>query len=175
MQLYLMGLWETVRDFIGTGGDVLYLVFIALFIMWFVMIERVYYIYGVFPKDRKRIVDAWSTRKDTTSWYAHRIREAWISEATEKLTSRMLLLKTMIAICPLIGLLGTVTGMIAVFEIMAVQGTGNPRLMAGGISMATIPTMSGMVAALSGMFFAQRIDARIKKAKDELIDSLPHH
>lgn len=175
MQLYLIGLWETVRDFIGTGGDVLYLVFIALLIMWIVMIERAWYLFGVFPQERKRILESWNTRKDTTSWYAHRIREAWISEASEKLSARMLVLKTMIAICPLIGLLGTVTGMIAVFEIMAVQGTGNPRLMAGGISMATIPTMAGMVAALSGMFFAQRLDARIKAAKEQLIDSMPHH
>ena len=65
--------------------------------------------------------------------------------------------------------------MITVFEIMAVQGTGNPRLMAGGISMATIPTMAGMVAALSGLFFVQRLDARVKAAKEDLIDNLPHH
>ncbi|WP_194755289.1 MotA/TolQ/ExbB proton channel family protein [Aliidiomarina indica] len=175
MQFYLMGLWETVRDFIGTGGDVLYLVFIALLIMWIVMIERAWFLFGVFPREKKRIIEAWKARQDTTSWYAHRIREAWISEASEKLTARMLVLKTMIAICPLIGLLGTVTGMIAVFEIMAVQGTGNPRLMAGGISMATIPTMAGMVAALSGMFFAQRLDGRIKAAKEHLIDNMPHH
>ncbi|MFU8784163.1 MotA/TolQ/ExbB proton channel family protein [Aliidiomarina sp.] len=175
MQLYLIGLWESVRDFIGTGGDVLYMVFAALLIMWIVMIERWWYLLGVFPKEREKIVAEWNARKDTTSWYAHRIRDAWISEASDKLTARMLVLKTMIAICPLIGLLGTVTGMITVFEIMAVQGTGNPRLMASGISMATIPTMAGMVAALSGMFFAQRLDARAKAAKERLIDSLPHH
>ncbi|WP_113906497.1 MotA/TolQ/ExbB proton channel family protein [Aliidiomarina celeris] len=175
MQLYLMGLWETVRDFIGTGGDVLYLVAVALLIMWIVMVERYWYILGVFPKERDAIIKKWNEREDTTSWYAHRIRDAWISEASDKLSARMLLLKTTIAICPLIGLLGTVTGMISVFEIMSVQGTGNPRLMAGGISMATIPTMSGMVAALSGMFFVQRLEQRSNREKSKLIDSLPHH
>jgi biopolymer transport protein ExbB len=175
MQLYLMGFWETVRDFIATGGDVLYLVFIALLIMWIVLVERYWYLLSVFPKDRKRIIEQWDARQDTTSWYAHKIREAWVSEVSVKLNARMLLLKTMIVICPMIGLLGTVTGMIAVFEIMAVQGTGNPRLMAGGISMATIPTMAGMVAALSGMFFVSRLDARIRREQDQLLDSLPHH
>ena len=87
----------------------------------------------------------------------------------------MLLIKTTIAMCPLIGLLGTVTGMITVFETMATQGTGNPRLMADGISMATIPTMAGMVAALSGMFFATRLESKVKRARDKLVDSLPHH
>ena len=77
--------------------------------------------------------------------------------------------------CPLIGLLGTVTGMIFVFETMAQQGTGNPRLMAAGISQATIPTMAGMVAALSGVFFSSRLDAQIKRAKAKLVDSLAYH
>jgi biopolymer transport protein ExbB len=65
--------------------------------------------------------------------------------------------------------------MIGVFETMAQQGTGNPRLMAAGISMATIPTMAGMVAALSGVFFSSRLDAKVKLAKAKLVDSLPHH
>ncbi len=55
---------------------------------------------------------------------------------------------------PLLGLLGTVTGMIQVFNVMASAGTTNPRLMAAGVSAATIPTMSGLVAAISGLWFA---------------------
>lgn len=173
--LYLMELWESIRDFIGTGGDVLYVVMAALMLMWILLIERFWFLTGVFPKMKQDIVARWEARSDTTSWYAHRIREAWISEAAEKLNARILLIKTCVAICPLIGLLGTVTGMIAVFEIMAVQGTGNPRLMASGISMATIPTMAGMVAALSGMFFTTRLESKVKRARDGLVDSLPHH
>jgi biopolymer transport protein ExbB len=114
-------------------------------------------------------------RQDTTTWYANRIRDTWNSEADEKLEQRMITIRTLVAMCPLIGLLGTVTGMIGVFEVMAQQGTGNPRLMAAGISQATIPTMAGMVAALSGVFFSSRLDAKVKLAKAKLVDSLPHH
>jgi biopolymer transport protein ExbB len=173
--VYLMELWESVRGFIATGGDVLYVVALALFLMWILMIEKFWFLNTDFPKLQKSIIEEWDARQDTTSWYAHRIRDKWISEAAEKLESRMLTIKTLVAMCPMIGLLGTVTGMIAVFEIMAVQGTGNPRLMASGISMATIPTMAGMVAALSGVFFSSRLDAKIKMAKAKLVDSLPHH
>lgn len=173
--IYLMELWESIRDFLATGGDVLYVVMGALFLMWVLMIERYWYLSGVFPKLKRDIITKWNAREDTTSWYAHKIRDAWVSEADAQLSTRILLIKTCVAICPLIGLLGTVTGMISVFEIMAVQGTGNPRLMASGISMATIPTMAGMVAALSGMFFATRLEARVKRAKNQLIDSMPHH
>jgi biopolymer transport protein ExbB len=173
--LFLIELWESVRDFVATGGQVLYVVAIALFIMWVLMIERYWFLTTEFPRMKKEIIDSWDARQDTTSWYAHRIRDAWISEASENLSQRMLLIKTLVAVCPLIGLLGTVTGMIAVFETMATQGTGNARLMAAGISMATIPTMAGMVAALSGVFFSTRLEARAKVARSSLIDSLPHH
>ena len=159
--LVLMEIWESIRDFVGTGGQVLYVVAIALFLMWVLMIERYWFLLAEFPRLTKDIVAKWDARQDTTSWYAHRIREAWISEASEKLDQRMLLIKTLVAICPLIGLLGTVTG--------------NARLMASGISMATIPTMAGMVAALSGVFFSSRLEARARMVKAKLVDSMPHH
>ena len=152
MMLQLIGLWESVQDFIHTGGNVLYLVALVLFIMWVLMLERYWFLKAEFPKIKREIIAKWDARQDTTSWYAHKIRDAWISEASDKIEQRMLLIKTLVALCPLVGLLGTVTGMIAVFDIMATQGTGNPRTMATGISMATIPTMAGLVSAISGVF-----------------------
>ena len=175
MMLQLIELWESVQDFIHTGGNVLYVVALVLFIMWFMMLERYWYVTWVFPKIKRDIIARWDARADTTSWYAHKIRDTWISEATLQLDQRMLLIKTLVAMCPLVGLLGTVTGMIAVFEIMAVQGTGNPRLMAAGISMATIPTMAGMVACLSGVFVTSKLEGKVKSAVHELADSMPHH
>lgn len=173
--IYLIELWESVREFVATGGGVLYFVAMAVFLMWILMIEKFWFLSASYPKIKREVIANWDARTDTTSWYAHRIRDTWISETTEVLDARMLTIKTLVAMCPLIGLLGTVTGMIAVFETMATQGTGNPRLMASGISMATIPTMAGMVAALSGVFFSSRLDAKVKMAKAKLVDSLPHH
>jgi biopolymer transport protein ExbB len=171
----LIELWESVRDFIATGGDVLYIVALVLFIMWVLIIERFWFISREYPAMRSRIIADWNARVDTTSWYAHKIRDAWVSDASVKLNERINVIKTLVAICPMVGLLGTVTGMIAVFEIMAVQGTGNPRLMAAGISMATIPTMAGMVACLSGVFVTSKLEGKVKSAVHELADSMPHH
>ena len=53
------------------------------------------------------------------------------------------IIKSLVALCPMLGLLGTVTGMIEVFDVMAIAGSGNVRGMAGGISKATLPTMAG--------------------------------
>jgi biopolymer transport protein ExbB len=171
----LIELWESVRDFIATGGDVLYIVAFVLFAMWTLLIERFWFVSREFPVMRNKIIADWNARTDTTSWYAHKIRDAWVSEASTKLNERINVIKTLVAVCPMVGLLGTVTGMIAVFEIMALQGTGNPRLMASGISMATIPTMAGMVACLSGVFVTSKLEGKVKSAIHELTDSLPHH
>lgn len=173
--LFLTEIWESVRDFIATGGDVLYIVASVLLLMWVLMLEKYLFLLTEYPKIRNSVIANWDARQDTTSWYAHRIRDAWISQTSDKLDARMILIRTLVAMCPLVGLLGTVTGMIQVFETMGNQGTGNPRLMAEGISMATIPTMAGMVAALSGVFFSTRIEARVKMAKEALVDSMPHH
>ena len=78
--------------------------------------------------------------------------EKLLSQARMQINLYLPIIKTMVALCPLLGLLGTVTGMIEVFNIMAVTGGGDAKSMAGGVSRATIPTMAGMVAALSGVF-----------------------
>jgi len=78
-------------------------------------------------------------------------------------------------VLPLLGLLGTVTGMIAVFDVMAFAGTGNARLMAGGVSKATIPTMSGLVAALSGLYFAALLEKKATIETDRLEGLLVRH
>jgi biopolymer transport protein ExbB len=76
-----------------------------------------------------------------------------------------------VALCPLLGLLGTVTGMIAVFDAMANQG-GNARSMAAGVSMATIPTMAGMIASLSGVvgstWLKRKVDFETELFQDHL-------
>ena len=171
----LIELWESVRGFIATGGDVLYIVAFVLFVMWMLIIERFWFVTREYPVLRDRIIGDWNARSDTTSWYAHKIREAWISQASVELNARMNVIKTLVAVCPMVGLLGTVTGMIAVFEVMALVGTGNPRMMASGISMATIPTMAGMVAALSGVFVTSKLEDKVKQAVHLLEDSMPHH
>ncbi len=168
-------LTELVSSFMRTGGPVLWVIAIVLVMMWSMIIERFIFLGSIFPRQTRRIIARWDARKDTTSWYAHRIRESWISQATEDANQNIMAIKTLVAICPLVGLLGTVLGMINVFETMATAGSSNPRLMADGISMATIPTMAGMVAALSGLFVSTQLESSAKNKMAHLIDHMPHH
>ena len=153
----LIGVLESIRDFMEAGGPVLWIILVTAFLMWILIIERYWFIRLTYPGLVRQAVAQWDERKDHHSWYAHRIRDELISRISSQLHRGLIMLNTLVALCPLMGLLGTVFGMVQVFDIMAVTGSGNARLMASGISMATIPTMAGMVVALSGLYFSARL------------------
>lgn len=175
MLLALSEFWETIIRYIELGGNVLWAIMAVLLLMWTFILERYWYFYMVHPGRVQDVVSAWNSRADTTSWYAKRIREQLISQVSSDLKQYLVLIKTLIAICPLLGLLGTVTGMIQVFDVLQIVGTGNPRAMADGVSKATVPTMSGMVAALSGIYFSSQLEQTANVETEKLEDLLQHH
>jgi len=136
--------------FMEMGGDVLYLIALITFLMWTLIFERMWFFWTEHKSLVREATEKWEGREERNSWSAHQVREAMISEAADRISGSLPIIQTCVALCPLFGLLGTVTGMIAVFDAMATQG-GNARSMAAGVSMATIPTMSGMIASLSGL------------------------
>jgi biopolymer transport protein ExbB len=75
-----------------------------------------------------------------------------IAAEIPRLTRAIGWIKIISVVAPLLGLLGTVTGMIDVFETMSLFGTGDPKLMAGGISQALVTTVLGLVAAIPCVF-----------------------
>ena len=72
------------------------------------------------------------------------------------------LIKLLAAVAPLLGLLGTVTGMIATFQAITQYGTGDPKMMADGISQALVTTVLGLVAAIPLLFLHSLVAARSK-------------
>lgn len=161
---------EQIRDFMEVGGTVLWAILVVSFLLWTLIIERYLYLRFGHPAYLARAVARWRSREDRSSWYAVQIRRSLIAEISQRLNGSLSLIRTLIALCPLLGLLGTVTGMIHVFDVMAILGTGNARAMASGVSLATTPTMAGMVVAISGLFFSthlqQRADAEGQRAAD---------
>jgi biopolymer transport protein ExbB len=127
------------------------------------------------PVERRRIQEAWDAREERASWGAHQIRRLFVSEVQIKLDTGLVMIKTLVALCPLLGLLGTVTGMIEVFDVMAIAGSGNARAMASGVSRATIPTMAGMVAALSGLILSVQLERYARDEGQRVADSLTIH
>lgn len=164
--------YDAIREFLEVGGPVLKAIAVTILVMWILIIERVLY----FRMEHKRLFarerDAWEARDERSSWQARRIREGMVSRLTLAANGPIPLIKTLVALCPLLGLLGTVTGMIEVFDVLAVAGTGNARSMAAGVSRATIPTMAGMVGALSGVFAATLLSRAAGREVEHLNDTL---
>ncbi len=165
----LMGVFESVGAFMDLGGFMMTWIAVLVFIMWTLIFERVWYFKGALKTDVQAALDAWEARKERKSWAAYHIREAIVSRMSMKINQNMDLIATLIAICPLMGLLGTVTGMIEVFQVLSQGGGGDAKQMARGVSKATIPTMAGMVAALSGIFANIYLN-RIAERENRLFD-----
>ena len=146
------GIIEVLLGFMDKGGDVLWLIAALLFVMWTLIFERIWYLQFGWKNDVAQVIGKWEGRSERKSWEAEQIRAMLVSQARMQINRNLPVIKTLVALCPLLGLLGTVTGMIEVFNIMAVTGGGDAKSMAGGVQQATIPTMAGMVAALSGVF-----------------------
>lgn len=164
--------WLNRLEFLERGGDVLLVIMALIFVMWVLILERaVYFRYG-HARRAAHILERWEARRERNSWEAHEIRQAMLADAAMALNRSLPLIRALVAVAPLLGLLGTVTGMIEVFDVMAFLGTGSARSMANGISKATIPTMAGMVGALTGVFAIAILErkARIKRIhlEDEL-------
>ncbi len=153
--MYLMQTYYSVTDFLDQGGMVLYMIFAIAVLLWLLIIERFIFLYFFAYKDRDELIYSWkdfSCHKDRS-----RIRELYKDTYEQKLFINFSLIKVFVAIAPLLGLFGTVYGMMEIFDVIAQNGTGDAKAMANGISMATLPTMSGMAVAITGLFFQHRI------------------
>ncbi|MCG8534934.1 MAG: MotA/TolQ/ExbB proton channel family protein [Pseudomonadales bacterium] len=147
----VMEAFAIVRDFHFAGGVVLWALGIMILIMWTLICERFLFYRFVLPKEINRTMHQWYSRSDRSSWYARQIRQKLIAQIVSKAHFSLPVIKSLVAMCPLFGLLGTVTGMIEIFDVMSAFGMNNTRSMAAGISKATLPTMAGMGGAICGL------------------------
>ncbi|MDG2229466.1 MAG: MotA/TolQ/ExbB proton channel family protein [Gammaproteobacteria bacterium] len=169
--IIFISVFDDIRTFFEAGGPVLWGILLVTIIMWTLIIERFWFFYYVLPSSIKNTTDEWNKMNPAIDWYSKKIRDQMISELSINSKRFILTIETMMQILPLLGLLGTVVGMIKVFDVMTFFGTGNARLMASGVSQATIPTMAGLVAAISGLYIANIL----KRKADDEIDKVADH
>ena len=137
--------FNTLRDFMSAGGSVLWLIAILAAFMWAIILERIWYFNAGHKAYMGQLKSEWDAVADHTSWKGGAIKEKLISQARTEVNRHLSLINTCVALAPLFGLLGTVTGMIEVFQVMAFTGGGDARSMAGGVSTVsythlTLPT-----------------------------------
>jgi len=109
-----------------------------------------------------RVLLAWKENRDADLETLERKIDEAIVKEVPRLQRGLSIIKILAVIAPLLGLLGTVTGMIQTFQSITLFGTGDPKLMAGGISQALITTVLGLIAAIPLTFLHAWVSSRSK-------------
>ena len=155
-------------DLLELGGPILAVILTIAFVMWVLLFEQLYYLFATYPSDLAAARRSWASRADHRSWFAQQQRSALVGRIGSRLTRHFSLIGTLIKVCPLLGLLGTVLGMLEVFDALAATGSNNPRSMAAGVSKATVSTLAGMVVAIVGLLALSLSQRRALAAHEKL-------
>jgi biopolymer transport protein ExbB len=107
-------------------------------------------------------------RRSNDSQLDRFILDETVISVNRSLNDYLAVIGVLAAIAPLMGLLGTVTGMIGTFDILSVFGTGNAKGMAGGISEALITTQTGLLVAIPGLYLKGFLERRSRNLQQRI-------
>jgi biopolymer transport protein ExbB len=165
---------DVLGDLVGQGGPWVVWIFLCGFVMWTLVIERWWYFARVLPEQTRKTLAAWQARDDRRSWCARQIRRAMISRLNNAMSANLVLLRVLVPLSPLLGLIGTVSGMLAVFDSMALRGAADARAMASGVSEAMICTLTGLAVSISGLYPVYYFGARTRHETELIADKLAY-
>lgn len=155
-----MSLLSSLQTFLQQGGWTLWVMFAVSCLVWARLMERSFLLRRSFPGRRAHLMRLGPEQQGALA----RVLAQDLQEGMDSA-------RTMIAALPLLGLLGTVIGMIDSFDALAIFGNSNAKALSGGISQALISTMVGLVTSLAAMYVEGVVTMRIIAAQR----SLPTH
>lgn len=159
-------IFKTYSNFLYQGGPVVVILFIIsiyLFVLIFAKFKHLFF-------DMHRIQDEYKENLaniKNDNLYLLNITSLK-SDYKSIVKKDFYIIQTLIALCPILGLLGTVTGMIEVFDVVSFFGTGNARALASGITKATLPTMTGMAISIVGLLTYTVLNSKSQSIISEL-------
>jgi biopolymer transport protein ExbB len=167
-------LWPlgAVADLIAEGGPFVGWIFVCALVMWALVIERAWYFRAVLPMQAQAALDTWKARPDHRSWRAHQIRKTLNSRVNSAMNAGLPVLRVLVPLSPLLGLVGTVSGMLEVFDSMALRGSADARAMASGVSHAMICTLTGLAVSITGLYPNYYFQSRARVETELLSDRL---
>ena len=184
MTAFLQDNFALMTGLIRAGGVVMLPLVGLSLVMWLLIIERTFFFQRLYRKNmntgtaldlvrENRLPDPGKYRGAVSllvTEFIHnrsgrkeldrQLMDAAVTRIVRRLTRFLALIGVLAAVAPLMGLLGTVTGMIATFDVLAVFGTGNAKAMAGGISESLITTQTGLIVAIPGLYMKGFLDRR---------------
>jgi biopolymer transport protein ExbB len=164
--------WAESSSLFLAGGWVMVAILLLSVLMWALILDRYLFFYRRRADLVREAVESWRASSGASPLLNRRLRAALTASFHGRLGSWLITIEVITAVLPLLGLLGTVGGMIQTFEVMTVFGSGNVRGMADGISQALITTMAGLMTALAGMYFAGDLNSRIARETERLREHL---
>lgn len=159
-----------IAELANDGGPFVIAIFLSGVLLWALIIERYWYFSRVLPKQAVEMREKWQARKDHTSWSARQIRQAMISRLNSAMTTGFPVMQVLVPMSPLLGLIGTVSGMLEVFDSMALRGNADARSMASGVSEAMICTMTGLAVSITGLYPVHYFRTRAVRETELLAD-----
>lgn len=182
----------SVEEFLRAGGILIGPLIVLSILMWVLIMDRVLFFRRLYFKNMDSKT-AWQHVRDNVlpdpgvyrgaisylvaeflgkrsgdSELDRKILDETVLTINRRLTDHLAIIGVLAAIAPLLGLLGTVLGMIATFDVLAVFGTGNAKAMAGGISEALITTQTGLLVAIPGLYMKGFLDRRASGLKQRI-------
>jgi len=158
------------RDLINEGGPFVYLIFLNGALLWMLVAERFWFFRSRLPQMADELHVKWVERKDHHSWTARQSRRAMISSLNGAMTAGLPILNMLVPLAPLLGLIGTVSGMLEVFDSMSLRGSADARTMASGVSHAMVCTMTGLAVSITGLYPQYYFRNRAKRETELLAD-----
>ena len=157
-------------DLVEEGGTFVIWIFMCGVVLWTLIIERYWYFSRVLPREAAEMLEKWNARTERNSWAARSIRKAMISRLNGGMTAGFPMLRALVPLAPLLGLVGTVSGMLEVFDSMALRGSADARSMASGVSHAMTCTMTGLAVSITGLYPVFYFQSRAKRETEILGD-----
>lgn len=189
MMQMLIDQYYAVQGYLAAGGVVMVPLLVVSVIMWILIINRMFFLRRLNRKNMTReraaeyirdgqvpdpkdyqgvvamLVTEFQWRRTGNVNIDRHILDETVMSVGSKLEGTLTVIGVLAKVAPLMGLLGTVTGMIITFDIISVFGAGNARAMAGGISEALITTQTGLMVAIPGLYAYNFLTRRAENLK----------
>ena len=159
-----------VAALIREGGPFVIWIFASGVLLWAMILERAWYFSRALPRQTAALHASWEAREDRTSWSSRQIRQMMISRLNAGMTQGFPLMQVLVPLSPLLGLIGTVSGMLEVFDSMALRGSADARTMASGVSHAMICTQTGLAVSITGLYPVHYFRTRARRETELLAD-----
>lgn len=180
-----------IEAYIRSGGVVMIPILIVSLVMWMLIINRIIVMRRLFIKNMSKeeagnfvkrntmppekykginslVVKKFLMRRTCDRELDSSILDETVMELVASMNKYLSVIGVLAGVAPLLGLLGTVIGMMVTFNVITLFGTGNARAMAGGISLALVTTQTGLLVSIPGLYMSGFLNKRADSLKNRI-------